>query len=206
MGNELQQQQGYPGLYHPGQLGGGQIVMMGGGGGGGQIVMMDPMMGGGGGGQLAVMDGQLVLIPGMLQGGGGQLVALEIDDDSRPSGGYEGHTLTLYHQTDEAGARSILSEQKMLRGSSGLAGGGIYFAESPSATEGKAHQHGVILRARVRVGRYMETSSPDSDMTYSRLRSMGYDSVKITGRRTGIEWVVYNHGQVDMISREEEYW
>ena len=183
--------------------------MMGGVGGGGQIVMMDPMMGGGGGGgQLAVMNGQLVLI----QGGGGKRARRSGRGKSRPatarpsrrppSRRHKEYTLTLYHQTDEASAQSILSTQKMLRGSSGLAGGGIYFAESPSATEGKAHQHGVILRARVRVGRYLETSSPDSDMTYSRLRSMGYDSVKITGRRTGTEWVVYNHDQVERISRD----
>ena len=55
-----------------------------------------------------------------------------------------------YHQTDESSARSILRGQ-FHRGSSGLAGGGIYFATSAGDTHGKAHKHGVILVADIKV-------------------------------------------------------
>lgn len=36
----------------------------------------------------------------------------------------------LYHQTDPNAATSILTSQRMLRGSAGLVGGGIYFGET----------------------------------------------------------------------------
>ena len=111
-------------------------------------------------------------------------------------------TKILYHQTDESSAQSIISSQRMYRGTSGLAGGGIYFAETPSATDVKAHRRGVTLRAKVRVGRE-KVLGPDGDssITYSSLVAQGYDSVLITGRSSGNEYVVYNWDQVTEIER-----
>ena len=103
---------------------------------------------------------------------------------------------TLYHQTSSDAARVIKSSGKMYRGSSGLAGGGIYFAETPRDTEHKAQHHGEVLSCEVDLGRTLELGPDgDSSMTHTKLKSMGYDSVKITGRR-GDEYVVYNHAQV----------
>jgi hypothetical protein len=43
--------------------------------------------------------------------------------------------MTLYHQTNPAAANAILRSGKMMRGSAGLAGGGIYFATSKQDTD-----------------------------------------------------------------------
>ena len=134
------------------------------------------------------------------------LAMRERDDDSRVSSRSSSRhthrdvssmsTMTLYHQTSREIANKILSSGTMLRGSSGLAGGGIYFACSASDTERKAKQHGVILECTVAVGSIKTVGSSPPDFTFSGLRSEGYDSVKITGRASGVEYVVYNSDQV----------
>lgn len=106
------------------------------------------------------------------------------------------NTQTLYHQTDSESAAKIRSSGKMFRGSSGLAGGGIYFADSPSETSGKAHNHGVIIKCEVDRGKVKSLgSSGDSSITHRSLKKGGFDSVQIA-RPGGTETVVYNHGQV----------
>ncbi len=50
---------------------------------------------------------------------------------------------TLYHQTDEAGMKGISNSMKFERGSTGLAGGGIYFATSKKNTHHKALAKGM---------------------------------------------------------------
>ena len=77
----------------------------------------------------------------------------QLRDDSPSPRGDSSACLELYHETSPEAAASILRSQRMYRGSDGLAGGGIYFAESPSEARRKAHQHGAMLRATVRVGR-----------------------------------------------------
>ena len=87
----------------------------------------------------------------------------------------------------------------MRRGTGGLAGGGIYFAVSKADTHRKAHKHGVILKADVDLGRILTISANgDSSITFRKLKSMGYDSVKIP-RPNGVEYVVYNWAQVKNI-------
>ncbi|CAJ1458899.1 unnamed protein product [Effrenium voratum] len=107
-------------------------------------------------------------------------------------------TLELYHETDSQAAERILRSQQMLRGESGMAGGGIYVAESPSEARQKAHRHGVMLKADVRVGRSKEVHGAISTCC-SRLQDEGYDSVRNLWCRTGPEHVVYNCGQVSNI-------
>lgn len=109
------------------------------------------------------------------------------------------NTKRLYHQTSRSAADNIMREQRFARGDSGLAGGGIYFAESPDETEAKAHQHGPVLAADVSLGRIKHIHGGDSSITYSSLQSEGYDSVCILGRSSGKEYVVYNYGQVNNI-------
>ena len=110
---------------------------------------------------------------------------------------------TLYHQTDEASFRLIEgSGLKMLRGSTGLAGGGIYFAVSKSDTAGKAHKKGVMLTCSVRLGKVKKVSSGgDASVTFSSLQKEGYDAVEIP-RRGGTEFVVYNLDQVRIVSHK----
>ena len=109
--------------------------------------------------------------------------------------------MSLYHQTDYSGYQGIISSRSMRRGSDGIAGGGIYFAASASETEGKAHSKGVILEVVVAVGHIMTVSSSKSDVTFSSLQKDGYDSVMITGRPSGVEYVVYNSDQVLSVRR-----
>ena len=106
----------------------------------------------------------------------------------------------LFHQTDPDTAAKIISSQKFLRGGDGcLAGSGIYFAVSPSDTNHKARNRGVILKARVRLGNVrMISANGESDITFTSLINQGYDSVLIP-RQGGDEFVVYNYDQVSNI-------
>ncbi|CAE8587102.1 unnamed protein product [Polarella glacialis] len=121
------------------------------------------------------------------------------------SGGRESHlggnTRKLYHQTSTETAARILQSKEMLRGSSGLAGGGIYFAETPEETQDKCHSRGCILEATVRLGRMKDAGSNGCSTTFTDLQREGYDSVRITGRTSGTEFVVCNKDQVMSIRR-----
>ncbi|CAJ1386254.1 unnamed protein product [Effrenium voratum] len=109
------------------------------------------------------------------------------------------HDPVLYHQTSPEAAREILRSQKMRRGSGGLAGGGIYFADSKEATNKKAHKRGVILQASVRLGKVKAVCGTAYNTTFTSLQSEGFDSVKVLDRPTGIEYVVYSWDQVSDI-------
>eukprot|EP00405_Crypthecodinium_cohnii_P033453 CAMPEP_0206533446 /NCGR_PEP_ID=MMETSP0325_2-20121206/4965_1 /ASSEMBLY_ACC=CAM_ASM_000347 /TAXON_ID=2866 /ORGANISM="Crypthecodinium cohnii, Strain Seligo" /LENGTH=175 /DNA_ID=CAMNT_0054030081 /DNA_START=143 /DNA_END=670 /DNA_ORIENTATION=+ len=132
-----------------------------------------------------------------------QMGDLEVvkQDDLRLERLRAGPTMLLYHQTSAENARKILSSQRLLRGSQGLAGGGIYFAASAAETAHKAQAKGVILQARVRLGKRMEVQESAVKTTYRSLLDQGYDSVFITRRKTGLEYVVYNYDQVTDIRR-----
>ena len=105
----------------------------------------------------------------------------------------------LYHQTSEEAWVTIRASGKMLRGNDGLAGAGIYFAESPRGTMGKVHHKGVMITARVKLGRVKVIPETGGACTFRGLLSQGYDSVQIP-RQNGTEWVVYNHDQVQILS------
>ena len=118
--------------------------------------------------------------------------------ENRASRLRDGGTATLFHNTDAD--RKIISEQRMVRGSSGWAGGGIYFAGSENETLQKTQNKGRTLEARVKLGRVLVvTTSSVKDFSFTELQNMGFDSVKITGIRTGDEYVVYNGDQVGSI-------
>ena len=111
----------------------------------------------------------------------------------------------LYHLTDADTAEIILRTQRMQPGSSGLAGGGIYFATTAELTGHKAHKKGVILEATVALGKMLTlTAVGDPTMTLQKLKSMGFDSVCIARPvSSGQEYVVYDPGQVMSIDRED---
>ena len=113
----------------------------------------------------------------------------------------QGSTKTLYHQTSRNVAKKIIKSQTMKRGSGGIVGGGIYFAVSSADTDRKAHNNGVILKCKVRLGKIKKvttSSNSDSDITHTSLSNSGHDSVLVT-YTTGNEHVVYNWDQVHTI-------
>ena len=113
-------------------------------------------------------------------------------------------TRILFHITDQNGVNGIQKSVWMRRGSSGLVGGGIYFAETIAAAKHKAHSRGLVIKARVFVGKSKLYDGTSQD--FNSLYSAGYDSVYCpNGAGTGDpEWVVYNSDQVEILSIETE--
>lgn len=107
-----------------------------------------------------------------------------------------------FHQTSADGVKGIVSSGKMTRGSSGIAGGGIYFARDAADTFHKAHATGFVLRARVKLGAVDSWGSSEVHygMTFSELqaKSPPKDSVHIP-RPGGDEYVVYCSDQVEVL-------
>jgi len=108
---------------------------------------------------------------------------------------------TLYHQTSPAAAASIVASQTFFPGKTGYAGGGIYFARSPQATERKALSKGVMLAATVLLGNPKTIFDYDPNITFDSLQKEGYDSVFLI-LPSGEEYVVYSGDQV----RNIRYW
>jgi len=108
----------------------------------------------------------------------------------------------LYHCTSREHADSI-KRYGFRCGSGGLAGGGIYFAESAGDASRKAHNKGVVLECEVNLGKTWSLDfNGDSNMTLSRLNSMGYDSVLIP--RNGIEYCIYEPHRVSVIGEHHD--
>jgi hypothetical protein len=105
----------------------------------------------------------------------------------------------LFHETSLGSAEKILNSQIMKKGKKGLAGGGIYFADTGADSHRKTENRGIMLNAVVNLGR-VKTINPKGDpkITYCKLVKDGFDSVKIP-RRKGEEYVVYNSDQVKNI-------
>ena len=113
----------------------------------------------------------------------------------------EDNVLTLYHQTDADSAQSILQSQTFRCGQDGLVGGGIYFAASSSDTGHKAHRRGVILKARVNLGRIkIVEHGHEAGVNARSVSSQGYDSVRIN-RHGGTEYCVYDESRITNIER-----
>ena len=117
--------------------------------------------------------------------------------------------MTLYHQTDEKAAKSIMAANGVLRpGSGGLFGAAIYFAKSTSATDRKALRKGVYLKTTVTVGYSLVARRPLPRMNGKTVHALGCDSVFAPGRQEDTasvgkefavnkdEWAVYYQEQV----------
>jgi len=127
-----------------------------------------------------------------------------------------------YHQTS-MDTTDILKKEKgiypFMAGSQGMAGPGIYFANSESETFGKAlSRGGAIFKCNLHMGNmYIIRSEDDliefrfkygiqdkdgsADVIYQKLKKNGYDSVWMISNRidflkTGDEYVMYNTQQV----------
>jgi large subunit ribosomal protein L40e len=100
----------------------------------------------------------------------------------------------LYHCTTKSNAASI-RRSGFRCGSSGMAGGGIYFAESIDDASRKAQSQGVVLECEVNLGRVKHVSSSgDNSLNLSVLNREGYDSVCIP--RNGTEYCVYDPSRI----------
>lgn len=109
-----------------------------------------------------------------------------------------GNIQLSYHQTSKANAEKIFREKKMMRGTTGLVGGGIYFCKSIDLTHKKARRRGYAVIADVKLGRVKKVpAAGDSSITYRSLQKEGYDSVMVS-RSNGEELVVYNYDQVQV--------
>ena len=117
------------------------------------------------------------------------------DNDDEREARLDSNIRILYHQTSPSIAAEIIDSGQMLRGTSGLAGGGIYFAENPGDTTYKATMYGCILECEVRLGN-VKTIAPGGDPSihFWALFDDGFDSVYIPRKRP--EFVVYNRDQV----------
>ena len=110
--------------------------------------------------------------------------------------------MRLFHCTSTSNAASIKS-RGFHCGSSGLAGGGIYFATSVDDASRKAHDHGVVLECEVDLGNVMHLQySGDSSLTLYSVRSRGYDSVCIP--RNGTEYCVYEPRRVRVLGEHRD--
>jgi hypothetical protein len=106
---------------------------------------------------------------------------------------------TLYHETDAECARSILQSQTFRCGADGMVGGGIYFAAFAADTGHKAHKRGVLLKARVNLGRIKTVEhGREAGVNARTVRAEGYDSVKIN-RHGGTEYCVYDSSRVTSV-------
>ena len=117
-----------------------------------------------------------------------------------------GRVMILYHQTHQEAAEKIRQSGRMLRGSSGRAGGGIYFATTKAETAKKTHSKGCMIVASVCLGNVKTIpSTGDPSITFQSLTEEGFDSVLIP-RSNGDEYVVYNSDQVTVVEVDEDYW
>jgi hypothetical protein len=106
-------------------------------------------------------------------------------------------TRTLYHQTGRDAAERIKKSQIMICGSSGLAGGGIYFADSKEETQRKCHDHGVMLAADVDLGKWLIVGNGTPGN--ARPDPLLCDSVFIRLLNSGVEYVVYDTSRIKNI-------
>lgn len=109
----------------------------------------------------------------------------------------------FFHQTAGSACQGIINDDKMRRGKTGIAGGGIYFAVSSSDTMHKAHWHGYLLTVRVRLGNVEKWGANDIDrsLTFAKLQARGVDTIHIP-RNGGDEFIVYSSDQVELLNAQ----
>lgn len=124
----------------------------------------------------------------------------------QPVHGSKHEVMTLYHVTNEESAAKIKESNKMIRGSNGMFGGGIYFAEKAEDANYKAEHRGFLVTCRVYVGKQLRVEDCNGGkFTFTSLYKKGYDSVWAPyGAGKGkAERVVYNWDQVVIVSVKE---
>ena len=122
----------------------------------------------------------------------------ERPDNSSPPAGCQ----WLYHETSEEAATRILRSSTMVCGTTGAAGGGIYFSETPMDARVRARHRGATLRCLVFLGNTAVIAEQDNavGLTFDDLRRRDFDSARLTFMRGGV-FVVYMSDQVLAIER-----
>jgi hypothetical protein len=111
---------------------------------------------------------------------------------------------TLFHCTSAENAASI-RRNGFRCGTSGLAGGGIYLAETEEDAKRKAHQHGVVIKCEVDLGKVHKVGfDGDESLCLSRLKAKGCNSVSIA--RKGTEYCVYEPQRVAVVEVRDAEW
>ena len=116
--------------------------------------------------------------------------------------------ITLYHLTSISAGKAIKKSGKMLRGSKGWFGGGIYFAKSIAICARKS-KNGTecVIKAEVNMGTALliDANTCKTTYTYTKLKKMGCDSVIAKGIPTGDEFVVFDYIQVKILSIKDKH-
>jgi hypothetical protein len=105
---------------------------------------------------------------------------------------------TLFHATTPFNADCIL-KHGFLCGSGGLAGGGIYFAETEADANRKAHRSGAMLKCVVDLGKQLHIPFEGDPLARKKMRDGGFHTVIIP--RAGTEHVVYDAKRVRHVLR-----
>ena len=124
----------------------------------------------------------------------------------QPVHGSKDEVMTLYHVTSAESAAKIKASNKLIRGSNGMFGGGIYFAEKAEDANYKAEHRGFLVTCRVYVGKQLRVEDCNGGkFTFTSLYKEGYDSVwaPFGAGKGKPERVVYNWDQVVIVSVEE---
>lgn len=123
--------------------------------------------------------------------------------------GRKGESRVLYHATNKEAAHSILNSKKMVPGSQGMYGAGIYFAESEDICKHKTAQgEDYLITALVILNKSLFVKSLPYNI--GQLRTLNYEFIKKLGvqsvigkTNSGLEYVVYRSKDVKVICGKE---
>ena len=113
--------------------------------------------------------------------------------------------MLLYHCTTKSNAAAI-RRNGFRCGSSGIAGGAVYFAASVEEAARKSHYNGVVLVCEVDLGRVLDVGySGDSSLSLAKVRGLKCDSVRIPRNGDpGTEYCVYEPSRVRVVGERPD--
>jgi large subunit ribosomal protein L40e len=113
--------------------------------------------------------------------------------------------MLLFHCTTKENAAAI-KRNGFRCGSSGIAGGGIYFAASAEDAARKAHHNGVVLECQVDLGRVHDVGfNGDSSLCLVKVRAQQCDSLRIPRNgQPGTEYCVYEPSRVRVVGERRD--
>ena len=111
----------------------------------------------------------------------------------------------LFHCTTKSNAAAI-RRNGFKCGSSGIAGGGIYFAASVKDAAKKSHYNGVVLECELDLGRIYDVGfDGDPSLNLERVRAMTCDCVRIPRNgEPGTEYCVYEASRVRVVGEQPD--
>lgn len=123
---------------------------------------------------------------------------------SKPPTSYMFKRKVLIHQTDIGAAEAIIGSQKMIPGSKGMYGPGVYFGNSVDACNLKALKKGVYLAVEVNPGKTKPISKEEANALnmyndlsqYQKLINQGFTAVCGYHQPTGREFVLYDPNRI----------